>query len=264
MHQLVALTPGEQYIGNFNIVNPADATTDFYYKLRIEPFSVNNDNEISLTVNGDYNQMVNWISLSKTNGSVSPNTTEEIRFTIDVPKDAAAGGQYASIVVTSDASPVSDNNINLREVFQSAHLIYADVAGETVRKGNITDVDVPSFLFDGQITASARIHNEGNVHSKATQTMQIYPLFSGEEVFTNEEKPKETWVMPDRSVYSSIKWDDTPSVGIFHVIYNVEYEGVESNVDKIVIICPLWLLFVIVLAIFLIVFKILSGKKKKE
>ncbi|MBQ1528169.1 hypothetical protein IIZ77_00805 [Candidatus Saccharibacteria bacterium] len=94
--------------------------------------------------------------------------------------------------------------------------------------------------------------------------MQIYPLFSGEEVFANEEEPKETWVMPEKNLYSSVTWENTPSVGIFRVIYNVEYEGVESKVDKMVIICPLWLLFLIILAIFLIIFRIWSGKKNKE
>ena len=94
--------------------------------------------------------------------------------------------------------------------------------------------------------------------------MQIFPLFSSEEVFTNEEEPKETWIMPERTVFSSVKWDGTPSVGIFHVIYNVEYEGVESKVDKLVIVCPLWLLFLILLAIFLLIFRILSAKKKDK
>ena len=264
MHQIITLTPGEQYTGNFNIVNPADATTEFYYKLRIEPFSVDDKNEISLTANGDYNQMVNWISLSKTNGSVAPNTTEEIRFVIDVPEDAAAGGQYASIVVTSDASSVSDKNIDLREVFQAAHLIYADVAGETVRKGTITDVTVPSFLFSGNIFGSALTKNEGNVHSASTQTLQIFPLFSSEEVYTNEEDPKKLWIMPGNASLSKVTWEETPSIGIFHVIYNVEYEGVESKVDKMVIVCPLWLLFLILLALFLLIFRILSAKKKSQ
>ncbi|MBQ1528030.1 hypothetical protein IIZ77_00075 [Candidatus Saccharibacteria bacterium] len=53
----------------------------------------------------------------------------------------------------------------------------------------ITDVTVPSFLFSGNIFGSTLTKNEGNVHSASTQTLQIYPLFSGEEVFTIIIKP---------------------------------------------------------------------------
>ncbi len=264
MYQLISLVPGERYVGNFEIVNPGDNTFDFYYSLRVEPFSVDEANSPSLEANGDYNRIVDWIELPEPTGVVAPNDHVEARFIINVPEDAPAGGQYASIVISSDQYRVDNSSVDLREVYETAHILYTDVAGETVRKGSITDVSVPGFMLNGQITGSANIHNEGNVHSKAKQTMQIFPLFSSEEVFTNEEEPKETWIMPERTVFSSVKWDDTPSVGVFHVIYNVEYEGVESKVDKIVIVCPLWLLFLIILAIFLVIFRILSAKKKSQ
>ena len=264
MYQMISLTPGETYVGNFEIVNPGDNLYDFYYELRVEPFTVNEQDRPSLTANGDYTRIVDWIELPQNSGVIAPNEHISARFVINVPEDAPAGGQYASIVVSSGEYRVDNSNVDLREVYETAHLLYADIAGETVRKGTLTDVNVPSFLFSGKITGSVNIHNEGNVHSKATQTMQIYPLFSGEEVFTNEEEPKETWVMPEKNLYSSVTWEETPSVGIFHVIYNVEYEGVESKVDKIVIVCPLWLLFLIILALFLLIFRILSAKKKKK
>ncbi len=264
MYQFVSLTPGETYVGNFQIINPDFNQYDFHYSLRIEPFSVDNTDEIHLTANGDYNRIVDWIELGEESGTVSPNQVKEVRFKINVPEDAPAGGQYASIVVSSGEYRVDNNTVDLREVYDAAHLIYADVSGETARKGTVDHLNVPSFLFSGNISGSAQVTNEGNVHSKATQTLQIFPLFSSEEVYTNEESPKATWILPGNSLLTSVSWDKTPSVGIFHVIYNVEYEGVESKVDKIVIVCPLWLLFLILLALFLLIFRILSAKKKKK
>lgn len=264
MYQLVSLTPGETYVGNFEIVNPGTNTETFYYQLRIEPFSVDNDDDISLVSNGDYNQIIDWIELSEPSGTILPNAHKEIRFTINVPKDAPAGGQYVSIVVSSGEYRVDNSTVDLREVYEAAHLIYADVAGETVRKGDFEEVGVKSFLFSGNITGSARIKNEGNVHSIATQTMQVYPLFSKEEVFTNEEDPKEVLIMPGNTLYSSISWDGTPSLGVFRVIYNVEFEGVESTVDKMVIVCPLWLLFILLACLFIVLFAIIFGGKRNN
>ena len=265
MNQIITLVPGETYVGNFNIINPGDNIYDFYYEIRIEPFSVGEDNsDISLVANGDYNQIVDWIELSETEGFISPNDNKEIRFTINVPENAAAGGQYASIVVSSGEYRVDNTSVDLREVFEVSHLIYADIAGETMRKGAISDVEVPSFLFSGNISGKASIKNEGNVHSRAKYTLQVYPFFSSEEVYTNEEDPKTTFVMPDHTNYVSIEWPDTPSLGIFHVIYNVEFEGVESTVDKMVIVCPLWLLFILIACLFVVLFAIIFGGKKEK
>ncbi|MBR2587334.1 hypothetical protein IKE71_03115 [Candidatus Saccharibacteria bacterium] len=262
MYQQITLTPGETYTGNFEVINPGDNTIDFRYTVRVEPFSVEGLDDLSFTANGSYNQIVDWIELSHTEGIISPNETEEVRFTINVPEDAPAGGQYAAIMVTSEEYRLDNSTVDLREKYEASHLLYTEVAGETSRKGSINNVSVPGFLLSGNITGSASIVNEGNVHSQATHTLQVFPLFSSEEIYTNEENPKGVWVMPGNTAFSSISWDETPSLGIFHVIYNVAYEGVESKVDKLVIICPLWLLLIIFLVIFLIIFKILWGKRK--
>ena len=60
-----------------------------------------------------------------------------------------------------------------------------------------------------------------------------------------------------------VSWGETPSIGIIHATFKASFDGVESTADKIVIICPLWLLLVF-LAIFLIIFKILWGRKKEK
>lgn len=267
MYQNVSLVPGETYYGSFKITNPDYNSGDYKYSLYTQPFLASNDNEITFENNGDYNKIVDWINLESKEGSIAPNATEEIHFSIDVPGDAPAGGQYAAIMVRQEASGAIDGAVNLQQNFEISHLIYADVAGETVRKGDIADVGVSGFLFSGKITGNSKITNLGNVHSRATQTLQVFPLFSSEEVFTNEENPDTVFIMPGNTRFSTLAWEETPSIGIFHVIYNVEYEGVESKVDKIVIVCPLWLLFLILLALFLLIFRILSAKKtskKKE
>ena len=264
MYDLITLTPGEVFESSFNIVNPVGNTSNFYYELRIDPFTEDENQNITATRNGRYSDMTEWIELSKTEGVVAPNSSETVRYKIVVPDDAPAGGQYASIVVGSKEDTTADEGFSIHEVFESVYLIYAEVAGETVRKGDITDVRVPSFLFSGNIYGSAAISNKGNVHSASTQTLQVFPFLSDEEIFTNEENPTTLWVMPGNTSYSSVSWNETPPLGIFHVIYNVEYEGVENTVDKTVIVCPLWLLLLLLFLIFLIFFRILWGGKKEK
>ena len=266
MKQRMVLTRGETYRGTFKVTNPGNSQYDLNYELSVVPVSVDDETySYSFDKNaGDYNQIVDWINLKKKVGKLVPNSTDEIEFSIVVPEDAPAGGQYAAIAVTSGASDGKENAVNIENRLRISHLIYAEVAGETVRKGDITDVNVTSFLFSGKITGTSRITNEGNVHADATYTLRVFPLFSSEEVYTNEENPESKIILPASTRAVSTSWDETPSIGIFHVIYNVEFEGVKSSVDKYVIVCPIWLLFLILIGIFLTIFRILSVKKKTE
>ena len=131
------------------------------------------------------------------------------------------------------------------------------MTGSVVRKGEIIDASLPSFLLSGNITGAATVKNNGNVHGDAVYKMQVFPLFSDEEVFTNEEDPATAMVFPNRSRYKELAWEGTPMVGIFNVVYTVEFEGATAQIKKMVIICPVWLLFIIIFAIALLILWIL-------
>jgi len=264
MNQKITLTPGERYYGTFKVTNPVSNAYAFPYKTNIVPFTVDDNYQVLYENNGDYNQIVDWITIVNGTGLIYPNNTEIIQFYIDVPENAPAGGQYAIINVSSDNQSVIQEGINIKAEYAIAHVLYAEVAGETVRSGDINSISVPGFLFSGNITGTASIKNTGNVHSDATYTLQIFPLFSKEEVYTNEEDPLTNTILPGATRTTAVSWVNTPPLGIFHVIYTASFEGVENTVDKTVIVCPLWLLLLILFLIFLIFFRILWGGKKEK
>ena len=277
MEQKIVLVPGESYQASFRISNPSSQKESVNYSLSVEPFYANENNERVFQSAGDRSKMVDWITLvSPTSGILESNETGNIEFRIDVPETAPAGGQYASIIVTLNTGKDDEKTgekegeagASIKEVWRMGHLIYADVAGETVRSGEIMDVNVPSFLLSGNISGSSLVKNTGNVHGDAEYTLQVFPLFSGEEVYTNEEKPETKVILPDRAVYSETAWEETPGIGIFNVVYTVKYEDSTAQVKKTVIICPLWLLFLIMFVIALLVIwifmKVRNGKKRKS
>ncbi len=268
MNQKVILYAGETYTGSFIVTNPQSNQRDFYYDLSVSPFFVDDEYKPTYENNGDYNQIVNWVELSKKEGVIVPNSSEEIYFNINVPEDAPAGGQYAAIMVTSKDQPSTEGSLNIQNKLSIAHLIYAEIAGATVREGEITDANVPSFLFSGNISGVSNIKNSGNVHSIATYKMRVYPLFSDEEVYTNEEDPENKIILPGRALMNTTQWEETPMVGIFNVVYTVDFEGVTTEVKKIVVVCPIWLLAIIVAVILSIILwfvsRIKSSKKNRQ
>lgn len=279
MNQKIVVNPGETYEGSFRISNPADSAENLSYELSIEPFYISDNEDILFEEHNGSGEITKWMSFEvPTEGQLAPNEIRDIRFRIDVPNEVPAGGQYASIAVTimngRDGNNVQESNgentaTSIDEIKRVAHLIYVEIAGHTIKQGEVEEINVPSFLFSGNITGSSMIKNKGNVHGVARYKMQVYPLFSSEEVYTNEEEPDERTIMPDRSLYHETAWDKTPGVGIFNVVYSVEFEGATAQVSKVVIVCPIWLLFLILAVIFGIIIWIIMrirtrGKKSSK
>lgn len=267
MNQMLILDPGDVYTGSFSIMNQQDNAVALNYDILIESFYRNDDNEaIFEDVNG-MGQIADWITVdSPESGTLAPGELAKIYYTINVPMDAPAGGQYASIIASSSSNgDGAGNSVNLKESIAMAYTVMAEITGDTIHQGEIVEADVPSFLFDGNIAGSSRIKNTGNVHGVASYTLQVFPLFSGEEIYTNEENPQLKTIFPGQTLYNETTWSETPAIGIYNVVYTIEFEGVTKQVSKLVVKCPIWLLFVIAFAIVaIIIYFVVRAKNRKK
>lgn len=266
MKQNVALAPGQVYHGSLMVTNPQSSESPLKYNVKVDSFTV--DENYNAVIGGDsgYNQIKNWIKIEKDSGVLAPNETREINFTIRVPEDAPAGGQYAAILVGSTGDGGENGGgMAITQALQMAHLIYADVAGETIHKTVVTDLNVPSFLFGGDISASAVVKNEGNTHANVSYILQVFPLFSNEEIYTNEEEPFTNTVVRDSLRNTTITYPNTPNIGIFNVRYRILVDGeLMGEVEKMVIVCPMWLLFIIFFVIVMVIAWVIARYKKKS
>ena len=261
MKEKILLNPGDEYSSSIKVYTTTEYSTDIKYKISVAGYYVDENYQNIFEECIDRCDMANWITIdSPTEGRLSPGEQTIVEYTINVPKDIHGGGQYASIIVEGEPwkDDNEDNNSSddkegigsfIQEEKRIAYTIYAEVSGNIIKKGEIEDINVPSFLISGDIKGFASVKNSGNVHSDATYKLQVFPLFSDEEIYTNEENPDTSTILPDRTRYEETAWAGTPGLGIFNVVYTVEFEGAKAQVSKIVIKCPIWLLFLIIFII---------------
>lgn len=276
-HQKMLLTPGETYEGSLSVSNASNSTRDTKYEVKIGSFSQTKSKDddkddytdTDIVTESSYNQIMGWIKLGDTGGTIAPGQTKRISYTINVPESAPAGGQYATIIVVDKTTSGTggEGNISIDNEYQFASIIYAEVAGESRKTGEITENAMPSFLLNGPLTASSMVKNTGNVHTNAKYTLQVWPMFSDEEICTNVEEPEERLILPETERYHT-QTCDLPSIGIFRAKQVVEIFGETSTVEKIIVICPLWLLFLIVFIIISVIIwifvKVKGGKKRSS
>lgn len=264
MRNSIILTPGETYEGSFVVLNSGQSDQDLHYHVDIKPFYVDeNYNPVfERDEKNDMQYLAEWITVTdgKT-GVVAPNDVKEVKYQIKVPEDAPAGGQYAVLSATTDIGSEASEGVNIGEGMAVNHLILAEVAGETVVSGEITDVGLQRFMFGGMINAHSIVKNTGNVHGLATYKLEVYPLFSDEAVYNSEVAPESHYILPNRTLYNESYWKDTPAMGIYNVVYTVEFMGEVSQVTGVVFICPIWLILIIIIGITIVVIRIKSMKK---
>lgn len=267
-YQKINLIPGDNYRGVLTITNPNDADTQLAYSLRVSPYSITNGNYDSPDIESGtaYTQMTDWITFDWTEGVLNVGESVEVPYTISVPMDAPAGGQYAMLLARG-SEPASDDGqegFNVGNIKQIGSIIYASVAGETRQSGSITENKLPGFSLKAPFKASSTIDNTGNVHADASYILQVFPMFSDEEVYTNEENPEVKLVMPDTKYYHEVAWENPPMFGIFRAKQTIQFLDQNSVTEKIVVICPTWLLVVFLVAICAAIYWLISRSKSRK
>ncbi len=272
MSQKVVLMPGETYRGSISLSGPSTLEGEFHYSVSVGPYNVagveggkDDYGDADFGTMSNMNEIVKWITIDNPTGTLVANDGVAVTFSIAVPKDAPAGGQYAALGIREDQSGgYAENSVGVTEYMQMSHIIYAEVSGETRNIGSITENNMPSFLLNNELIATSMVQNDGNVHTYAEYTLQVWPMGSDEEICTNEEEASTSFVMPNTERYHTESCT-LPPVGIFRAKQTVKIFGEVSELEKTIIVCPLWLLFLIIFAIAaLIIWLVVKAKGRKS
>lgn len=265
MNQRISLAPGEIYEGSVTVINPSYATADFSYIAEVTPYGVSGEEYTAdLLTESDRTAISKWIEIEEPTGIVHPNESKEIKFKITVPTNAPAGGQYATIAVSSNNDVAEQEGVLVQNVFEIASIIYANVAGETVHDGEIVENNIPAFVLANPVKLTAILTNNGNIHENAIITISATDYFTGRVILPTEEfdgRFSET-IMPDTTRYIEREVNDLPAIGVVKITQTINYNGQTSTEEHNVIICPIWFIALILAVLGAITFAIICLVKR--
>jgi hypothetical protein len=259
--QLGELKPGTTKTGEFLVQNIG--AKEFDFKVYTAPYQVEGqDYNPVYTTDNVYTQISKWITFDIEEGHLEPNDEQKVHYTINVPDNAPDGGEYASIMVETDSG--NADNATIRTVSRVGIILYSHVGGVTNACGKILEKDAPSFLTQPPIFATSLVENCGNVDLTASYTIQVYPLFSNDEIYSTEETPDERVTLPGTKRFNKISWDNAPAFGIYRVKQTIRFADKTEILEKYVVICPIWLIIIFILFIGSIIFWLVMRHRSRK
>lgn len=253
----VLLDPGASYNNNLTITNNSNEAITF--EVEILPFQVTKEDYTPVfNVKNSYTQITNWMNVSAEKYTLNPGESTIAYYSINVPKDAPGGGQYAAISILTKNATGENQSVSVNARIN--YIIYARVSGVTRETGEIIEKKVSGFLLAPPIKASVKLSNTGNVDQDAKIIVDIENAITGAKLYSNAENPKETSLLPETEKTIDMSFDNVLKLGIMSVTMTVEYLGNAEKIVRTVIILPIWFLLIIFAIIILIVYRIMAKK----
>lgn len=256
----INLDPGTTYENTIQVHN--NGNIPIHVDAGILPYHVNNHTYEPIYEQTKYTEITKWITLSTESFDLNPDETIFVGYSVTVPEDVPAGGQYA--IIAFDSVSVATENSTVEAIQRIGVIVNAEISGDTRMSGEIVEQKIEAFKFQPPITASVSVSNNGNVNSTVSSVMKIFNYFDGSEVYTNASNPTVNDVYPDTIRDITMAWDSSPKLGIFNVVLTTSYLNDISTITKTVFICPLWLIIVVLIIIFAFIIIIIAKIRKRQ
>jgi len=274
------LEPGNTYTTSFRAINIGGKPISF--NLTAEPYGVINE-----TYKPIYSEPTNrtkiseWITfpggtqftLEPQNGrSKCDDCSVEIIVRVRVPKEAIGGGQYAAVMANIIPSSPEDSEKSFKALARIALAVHSTINGNITYSGAIISHRISTFSFEPIIKTSSTVENYGNADFQASYHLLVEPFLGGDAAYDNTE---DKIIFPETKRAFDQNWDGAPALGIFHVTQEITYvdengDQVTDTFKRVTIICPLWLILIVIALIVLLIIAIIirskrlkTGNKKK-
>lgn len=242
--QRLELKAGEVYSGSFHLLNAGKTAYDL--KVYAGPYSVKDESyTVDFESKKPNSDIEGWVQFRKSKHHLEPNTSIDVAYTLTIPKNARPGGHYGVLFAETLENPSTKPNFGVSSTQRLGMLAYIVVDGNYGVGGNIKTQDIPFFQLNKPLTSKTRIENTGNVDFDTSQQLTVSDFLGNVKYSTK----KDYSVLPGTIRAVDLNWDSVPAIGLFKVSVSTKFLTNSTQIDRYVLMAPLWFYFAMVVLI---------------
>jgi hypothetical protein len=257
--QKLDLTPGASISGMVKVANVG--TQPFSYEVYASPYQMTDEQyrQPDYERETTRTQISRWITFERTSGELSSLETDTIAYTINVPANVPAGGQYAVIFAETQTLENAGGGVQIKR--RVGTLVYGHLAGETQETGELIGHKLKRWWWQPPVTLYTTVANSGNTDFEVTATTKATSIFG--KLYPSEHK--NYTILPETRREEPFTIPDLPALGIYKISQSLTFLQEQAEFERWVFVVPLWALILIIGLIVLIsAFLIYRRWRKKQ
>lgn len=226
----ISIAPGETKKDKITVINQGSQTFDF--STSITPYSVNGEEyDPSFSPIEGAEDVTKWLTIdSNDSGTLKPNDSSEVKYTLAVPAGTQAGSYSATFFAETKKSDSNSGGIVTTKRVGSIFLI--NVTGDVKQQGSVASWEVKN-LQNAPLQANLRLSNEGGAYYRAETKIVVTDIF-GNTKFKSDINPS---VFPQKTRKVNVEWKDGATFGLFKVSGEVKiFDKTEKLPTKYVLV----------------------------
>ncbi len=109
--------------------------------------------------------LAEWIEIAKGPYVIPPEQTKDVTFFVEIPENAAPGGHYSAILISTQPPETQDDPMAVQAMQSVTSLFFVRVEGDVHEEGVIREFSISDALLERpEAEFSLRFENKGNVH----------------------------------------------------------------------------------------------------
>lgn len=269
------MEPGGEYSGQFRVRHTGHDTSDMVVK--IAPLTEARDYEVETA----RTQIKKWTTFGLEGAECVIDRVEDgdayftmrpqeecfISYSIKVPDNAVGGSQDAAILIkTATREDVGSDigSAGVKYEYQFAYSLFSDVSGPSASyAGRVIENNVPWLIFNPPLGVSSEVENTGTLDFSTYYEVKMSNWFGGQEVY-NAKWDGVTFAGSTHD--DSAEWEGAPALGLFRVTQRITVLNKVSEVTRLVLIFPIWLLMIFIGVVLLLVWALylkIRGRRGK-